>query len=468
MPDCTQVIIPFDYFCTTVYTGDGSDTDFAFDWPYLSQSDFPASPSLADLTKTDYVRVWVDGTEVPRSTWWMPNSGTVRFISAPENNTCIVIRRDSEPDKRDVTFTSGERHTAGRENFSYLKNYYLIQELWDQLVDVSGSLDGGSDRNKTAYHFTGDGSTTTFALTSSEGDESGITNEAEVLVLLDGAAQHTTNYTMSEVSGVSNVVFDTAPYNGQNIQVLVLSSGVRQSAVIGDGEVTGEKLADCVIDDSNFYAKVCLDNLASTAGDVFIWDTASGGLELTTRQLTHDDISDFDAAVTAFRVNEMQVPNAQLNMNNNRVTNMLDPIADQHAATKKYVDDSISDASISAPSAGNITLAGNPGTFDVTTLGFVPSAVAIWGKNITNADTSDQHDMFTELFDITSGSDTHKAHLRNQDDTEDYLNLYLNVTVAPYDSGGNQGFTLTVANGTVDPGIGVKFRAGFRYLAWRS
>ncbi len=38
------------------------------------------------------------------------------------------------------------------------------------------------------------------------------------------------------------------------------------------------------------------------------------------------------------KLNEIPIPNDQVNLNNNRIINLMDPISDLDAANKQYVD----------------------------------------------------------------------------------------------------------------------------------
>ena len=54
--------------------------------------------------------------------------------------------------------------------------------------------------------------------------------------------------------------------------------------------------------------------------------------------LTHDKISDFDAGVQTNRLDQMAVPTASLNANNQKIINLATPTADTDAVNKAYVD----------------------------------------------------------------------------------------------------------------------------------
>jgi hypothetical protein len=93
-------------------------------------------------------------------------------------------------------------------------------------VTISGGGGGGGTGYST-YTYTGDGTTTSFA------GASGMTVD-NVLAILNGVTQEpTTDYTISG----TNVVFGTAPANGEEIQIRVLGGG-GASSVIAENQQT--------------------------------------------------------------------------------------------------------------------------------------------------------------------------------------------------------------------------------------
>lgn len=93
-----------------------------------------------------------------------------------------------------------------------------------------------------------------------------------------------------------------------------------------------------------------------------IWENLATESYVDNHDWLTTDITDFATAVTAFTLNQFAIPTANLNLNNKKITSLLDPTANQDAATKKYVDDSI--IAIPLPT---ITLTGNvTGVSDIT------------------------------------------------------------------------------------------------------
>jgi hypothetical protein len=359
MANCNFIIIPegpYDgYFCTRKYLGDDSTRDYTFSYPYLGQS-------LWDGEQSPYIQVFVDGVETSRTHWTMPTNASIRFETAPDLNACIMIRRNSDPSDRLVTFEAGSRHTADVSNQSHLKNFYLIQELWDQLRDAQGVY--GEDRLFNVYRRTGNGSWTALPLSTTYGpnDETNITNQAEVLVLMNGAGQQTNTYSMQEISGVTNVVFSSPPPTGVVVEVRTMTSGIAQSVQVEENTITGEMLEDCALDSPTWRRVVCIDDLGEE-NQVFIWREGTGGPELTVDFLTHEDISDFDTGVRQNRLDQMAAPNTSISMASHKITSLATGTASTDAVNKGQMDAAISAAvpvgSVPQIVSGQITISAN-------------------------------------------------------------------------------------------------------------
>jgi hypothetical protein len=82
------------------------------------------------------------------------------------------------------------------------------------------------------------------------------------------------------------------------------------------------------------------------ANNAFIGPTSGGAVAPTFRLLVAADIptltaakiSDFDTQVRTSRLDQMAAPTAAVSLNSQRITNLLDPVGAQDAATRNYVD----------------------------------------------------------------------------------------------------------------------------------
>ncbi len=66
--------------------------------------------------------------------------------------------------------------------------------------------------------------------------------------------------------------------------------------------------------------------------------SGTGTIATTLTPINTSQISNFNTAVTAFRLDQFAIPTATLNVNNNVIRNLLDPSLANDAATKNYVD----------------------------------------------------------------------------------------------------------------------------------
>ena len=93
---------------------------------------------------------------------------------------------------------------------------------------------------------------------------------------------------------------------------------------------------------------VNLDNTSVSAGSYGASDKslsvtvdAQGRITSAAQQsisIVHTQVSDFDAGVRTNRLDQLTQPSANVAMNGNRLTGLADPVGDQDAATKAYVD----------------------------------------------------------------------------------------------------------------------------------
>ena len=81
-----------------------------------------------------------------------------------------------------------------------------------------------------------------------------------------------------------------------------------------------------------------------------------------TISIVHTQVSDFDSGVQANRLDQMAQPTASVALNNQRITGLADPVADQDAVTKAYADALVTGLdvkdSVRVATTGNITLSG--------------------------------------------------------------------------------------------------------------
>ena len=114
-----------------------------------------------------------------------------------------------------------------------------------------GAIGGGGGSNTfTADTFTGDGSTTAYALSQV------INSEDNLLVFIDGVFQQQSAYSIATASGTTTLTFSTAPANTREIIVYSVASAVSGSnlnidSMTGDGSDTTLSLTIAPVNENN-------------------------------------------------------------------------------------------------------------------------------------------------------------------------------------------------------------------------
>lgn len=155
--------------------------------------------------------------------------------------------------------------------------------------------------------------------------------------------------------------------------------------------------------------------------------TINGNLTVGGSGLVASNINDFNTAVRTNRLDQMAVPTADVSLNAQKITNLADPVSDQDAATKAYVDAARSGLdvkqSVRVATTANITLSGTQTIDDVSVIagdrvlvknqdtasqnGIYVVAAGAWSR-ATDADTSAEvtAGMFTFVAEGTTNADS--------------------------------------------------------------
>jgi hypothetical protein len=110
----------------TTYTGNGSTTNYAFTFEYISQADIKAS---------------LDGTVTTAFT--LANATTVAFNTAPASGVNIIIFRDTANDTRAATFFAGSAIKAEDLNANFDQITYVAQETENNSMNSLGATMSG-------------------------------------------------------------------------------------------------------------------------------------------------------------------------------------------------------------------------------------------------------------------------------------------------------------------------------------
>ena len=130
------------------YTGDGSETDFNFSFPYIKTShvvvEVNEGQGAGGLNK------WVRKTLTTDYSVETSPSTFVRFVTAPGNNVRVRVLRDSDASTGIVDFANGSVLTETELDNSYEHNRYLAEEAEEGIT-------GGALVKNTDGQFDADG-----------------------------------------------------------------------------------------------------------------------------------------------------------------------------------------------------------------------------------------------------------------------------------------------------------------------
>jgi len=238
-------------------------------------------------------------------------------------------------------------------------------------------LDGSSAANGTLLIGNGSGYTLT-TLTAGEGLD--VTNASGSITL---SAEDAENGAGSANKGIAS--FESSDFAVTSGHV-TLASTIAQSVSTDSGAATPANSTltfsggtGISTSGSGSTVTATLDNTAVSAAAYGAADTAAtftvdaqGRLTAAadvTISILHTQVSDFDAGVQTNRLDQMAAPTASVDFNAQRLTGLADPVNDQDAATKKYVDSTAqgldTKASVVAASIANFASAYDNGTSGV-------------------------------------------------------------------------------------------------------
>lgn len=321
------------YLSTVVYNGNGSSTSFSYTFDYLNRDVWAiSSPNTASASYNPYLKIYVNGVA---QSYTMSNASTLVLASAPPagvNN--VVIRRDSSIAARAVDYVEGSVLTETNLDRDSKQAFFLAQELYDRTLDLQCRTD---NRYVNAYHFTANGTQSVFTLNTASsstglGSETRELNREEVVVLLNGTAQQARSsvYGVGLSAGFVDVTLASPPANGTLVEIRTVVSGASQAMNITANSIDTTKLINGAVTwpKTNFDGASGNNTFLCQRGGVAKWDSITAG-----------DISNFDGAINSKRLDQFAAPTTTVSMGNQRLINLGAPSLTGDAATKKYVDD---------------------------------------------------------------------------------------------------------------------------------
>ena len=123
------------------YTGDGSETDFNFSFPYIKTSH--VAVEVNEGQGAGGLNKWVRKALTTDYTVETSPATLVRFVTAPASNVKVRILRDSVAEVGIVDFANGSVLTETELDNSYQHNRYLAEEAEEGIT--GGSLSKNTD-----------------------------------------------------------------------------------------------------------------------------------------------------------------------------------------------------------------------------------------------------------------------------------------------------------------------------------
>ena len=198
---------------------------------------------------------------------------------------------------------------------------------------------------------------------------------------------------------------------------------------------------------------VNLDNTAVTAGTYggvdkgLTFQVDAQGRVVAASQpsinIVHTQVSDFDAGVRTNRLDQLTQPSAAVGFNGQRITGLADPVGDQDAATKAYVDATA--VGLDVKNSARVAT-----TEDITLSGVqtIDGVGVLAGDRVLVKDQSTASE--NGVYDVVSGG----AWTRSEDAVQDELTSGSFVFVEEGSVNGSAGFVVSTANpitiGTTD------------------
>jgi hypothetical protein len=317
--NCFDPLLPdYEDMARSLYTANGSATDFVFAPDYIGKDTWDGSNSR-------YIRVYRgnDKDTVAEADFTMPNSGTIRISPAPASGEYILLLRDSKPNETLVDFQDANV-LAEDCNLAYQHLLHCIQELNDRNKDVVCMLDSLCERAVAGeggpiYTFQGDCSTAEFELTNDQYGAQTDLGVEDVWVYINGIEQ-TGNYTIDNTVEPSKLVFaeGSEPVNLDQIVVRVVSNARTQYQVVETGLAAGAVTTNKIADGAVTAAKL---GFTGTGTQGQVWRN-SDGTNWAVGTILAADVSGFDTKVRTSRIDQMVAPTGSLSLNAQKIVSL--------------------------------------------------------------------------------------------------------------------------------------------------
>ena len=213
-------------------------------------------------------------------------------------------------------------------------------------TDDWGAIGGGGTNTFTTDSFTGNGSTTAYALSQS------VSSEDNLLVFIEGVFQQQDAYSIATVGGVTTLTFSSAPANGNSILIYSVAAGVSGSnlnidSMTGDGSDVTLTLTINPVNENN--TQVFIDGVYqsksnySISGTTLTFSTAPpNGSAVEVMTMTQTDINvPVDGTITSAKLSgDLTLPgDLSFADNNKAIFGAGSDLQIYHDGSHSYIDD---------------------------------------------------------------------------------------------------------------------------------
>jgi hypothetical protein len=272
-------------------------------------------------------------------------------------------------------------------------------------TDAWGAIGGGGTNTFTTDSFTGNGSTTAYALSQT------VSSEDNLLVFIEGVFQQQDAYSIATSSGTTTLTFSSAPANGNSILIYSVAAGVSGSnlnidSMTGDGSDTTLTLSINPVNENN--TQVFIDGVYqsksnySISGTTLTFSTAPPtGSAVEVMTMTQTDINvPVDGTITSAKLSgDLTLPgDLSFADNNKAIFGAGSDLQIYHDGSNSYVTDS---------GTGNLVIGADTFTYIGNPAGTITAArFNAGGAQVFNHNNSQKLATTSTGIDVTGGVTT--------------------------------------------------------------
>lgn len=260
------------------YTGNGSETDFNFSFPYIKTSH--VAVEVNEGQGAGGLNKWVRKTLTTDYTVQTSPNTFVRFTTAPASNVKVRVLRDSEANEGIVDFANGSVLTETELDNSYQHNRYLAQEAEE------GITGGALTKNATSGQFNAD-ALRLENLADPDSNDDAVNKGYADGRYVDVAGDTMTGSLTLNADPSSNLHASTKQYVDNNDALQVTKSGDTMSGELNMGSNKVTNLAAPTVD-ADAANKNYVDDTITTS---LATGSPPPGVQLATAQIQDDAIT---------------------------------------------------------------------------------------------------------------------------------------------------------------------------------